>query len=117
MTFITQAIETKYLGATNTKGGRIKAMAWAGSVTVPYAHELTSADAHRVAADALIAKMGWTGTFAQGGNVKGTGYYFVNIEGASDLLAALHEVLSLCDRDSDIGRVCLNAIIKTVREA
>ena len=82
MTFITQAIETRYLGPTNTKGGRIKATAAAGSVIVPYAHELSAANAHKAAADALIAKMGWTGTFAQGGNVKGTGYYFVNIEGA-----------------------------------
>jgi hypothetical protein len=82
MTFITQAIETKYLGATNTKGGRIKATAAAGSVTVPYAHELSAANAHKAAADTLIAKMGWQGTFAQGGNVKGDGYYFVNVEGA-----------------------------------
>jgi hypothetical protein len=82
MTFITQAIETRYLCPTNTKGGRIKATAAAGSVTVPYDYALDTQDAHRVAADALIAKMGWQGTFAQGGNVKGDGYYFVNIEGA-----------------------------------
>lgn len=82
MTFVTQAIETRYLGATNTKDGRIKATAAAGSVTVPYAYELTTADAHKAAALTLIDKMGWQGTFAQGGNVKGDGYYFVNIEGA-----------------------------------
>jgi hypothetical protein len=82
MTFITQAIETKYLGATNTKGGRIKATAWAGNVTVPYDHALNSDGNHKAAADALIAKFGWQGTFAQGGNVKGDGYYFVNVEGA-----------------------------------
>jgi hypothetical protein len=82
MTFITQAIETRYLGPTNTKGGRIKATAAAGSVTVPYDHALNADANHKAAADALIAKMGWTGTFAQGGNVKGDGYYFVNVEGA-----------------------------------
>ena len=31
---------------------------------------------------------------------------------APDLLAALYEVLSLCDRDSDIGRVVITAINK-----
>ena len=71
MTFVTQAIETRYLGPTNTKGARIKATAAAGRATVPYDYELDVPDAHRVAADALIAKMGWQGTFAQGGNVKG----------------------------------------------
>ena len=80
--FITQAIETRYLGPTNTKGGRIKATAWAGSVTVPYDHALNSEDNHRAAAMALVAKLQWPGTFAQGGNAKGDGYYFVNVKGA-----------------------------------
>jgi len=82
MTFVTQAIETRYLGPTNTKGGRIKATAWAGSVTIGYDHALGHAENHRAAADALLAKLGWDGTFAQGGNVKGDGYHFVNVEGA-----------------------------------
>jgi hypothetical protein len=82
MTFITQAIETRYLGPTNTKGGRIKATAGAGSITIGYDYALNTDGNHKAAADALIAKMGWTGTFAQGGNVTGTGYYFVNVEGA-----------------------------------
>ncbi len=82
MTTTTQAIETKYLRATNVRGTRIKASAWGGSVTIGYDYALDAQDAHRAAADALIAKLGWTGTFAQGGNVKGDGYYFVNVEGA-----------------------------------
>jgi hypothetical protein len=82
MTTITQAIETKYLKATNVRGAHIKATAAAGSVTVPYAHELSTENAHKAAADTLIAKFGWQGTFAQGGNVKGDGYYFVNVKGA-----------------------------------
>ena len=80
--FISQAIETRYLGPTNTKGGRIKATAWAGSVTVPYDHALSLEDNHRAAAMALVAKYGWTGTYAQGGHAKGVGYYFVNVKGA-----------------------------------
>lgn len=82
MAFITQAIETRYLGPTNTKGGRIKATAWAGSITVPYDHALSPEKNHAKAAFALIADMGWDGTFAQGGNAKGNGYVFVNVEGA-----------------------------------
>jgi hypothetical protein len=82
MTFITQAIETKYLRATNVRGARIKATAAAGSITIGYDYALNTDGNHKAAADALIAKMGWTGTFAQGGNVTGTGYYFVNVEGA-----------------------------------
>lgn len=82
MTIVTQAIETKYLGATNTKGGRIKATAWAGSITVPYDHALDVQDNHAAAQLALRHKLGWQGKYAQGANIKGDGYYFVNVEGA-----------------------------------
>jgi hypothetical protein len=82
MTYVTQAIETKYVKATNTRGSRIKATAWGGSITIGYDYALDTDGAHKAAADALIAKMGWSGTFAQGGNVKGDGYYFVNVQGA-----------------------------------
>jgi hypothetical protein len=33
-------------------------------------------------------------------------------DAAPDMLAALHEVLNLCDRDSEIGWVCVAAIAK-----
>ena len=82
MTFVTQAIETKYLGATNAKGGRIKATAWAGSITVPYDYALDAQENHEKAAIMLRRKLNWQGKYAQGGNVKGDGYYFVNVEGA-----------------------------------
>jgi hypothetical protein len=82
MAFITQAIETKYLRATNVRGSSIKATAYGGSITIGYDHALNIDGAHKAAADALIAKMGWKGTFAQGGNAKGDGYVFVNVEGA-----------------------------------
>lgn len=83
MTYVTQAIETKFIRATNVTGERIKATAWGGSVTVGYDYALDGQGNHRAAADALIAKMGWNGTYAQGGNVNGTGYYFVNVEGSN----------------------------------
>jgi hypothetical protein len=82
MTFITQAIETKYIKATNVTGGRIKATAWAGSVTLPYDHELSVEKNHKKAVFALLLKLRWNGKYAQGGNAKGDGYYFVNVEGA-----------------------------------
>lgn len=82
MTFVTQAIETKFIKATNATGERIKATAWGGSVTVGYDYALDAKGNHKAAADALIAKLGWDGKYAQGANAKGTGYYFVNVEGA-----------------------------------
>lgn len=56
-----QAIQTKYLGPTNTKGSRIKATCAAGSITIGYPHEVEHGQsAHRKAAEALAAKLGWT---------------------------------------------------------
>ena len=83
MTITTQAIETKFIRATNVTGERVKATAWGGSITIGYDYALDAQGAHKAAADALIAKMGWNGTYAQGGNTKGNGYYFVNVEGTN----------------------------------
>ena len=52
-----QAIITKFLGPTDTKGSRIKAFADAGSVTIGYPHELSGEDAFRAAAVALCEKL------------------------------------------------------------
>ena len=93
---IYQAIETKYIGPANTKGGRIKAECWGGNTTISYPHELNSDEAHKAAAQALIEKMTalalkhggsrsiWNaGHWVQGGNAKGTGYVFTVTEGKS----------------------------------
>ena len=54
------AIETKYLGATDTKGSRIKAFTCNGhSVTIPYPHEFSGAECHAQAAIALCKKQEW----------------------------------------------------------
>lgn len=71
-----QAIVTKYLGATNTKGSRIKATASAGSVTVGYDHALNSSENHDAACKALADKMEWSGVWVGGGTE--TGYVYVN---------------------------------------
>lgn len=54
-----QAIQTKFIGATNTKGSRIKATCAAGSITIKYPNELSGQAAHRAVADALVVKLGW----------------------------------------------------------
>lgn len=70
-----KAIETKYLPATNCKGSRIMAMAEGCRVVVPYDHE--ARNAHRVAALALCAKMGWAGDLIEGGKADGSGCVYV----------------------------------------
>jgi hypothetical protein len=58
-----QAIVTKYLGPTNTRGSRIKAAASSGSVTVPFDYE---GDEYETAARALCEKLGWTFNHCRG---------------------------------------------------
>lgn len=55
-----QAITTKYLPATNTKGARIKASCEAGSVTISYPHEAQhGCEAHAQAVYELGSKLRW----------------------------------------------------------
>jgi hypothetical protein len=54
-----QAIVTRYLGPTDYRGSRIKATCDAGSITIPYPHELSGEDVHRKAAEALVDRLGW----------------------------------------------------------
>ena len=71
-----KAIKTKYKGPTNTRGSRIIASDEDGNrVTISYPYELSGEAVHRKAADALCAKMGWTGDLVSG-SLK-NGYVFV----------------------------------------
>ncbi len=79
-----QAIITKFLGPTNTRGSRIKATAEAGTITVPWDYALNVTDNHRAAAAALIRKMGWGGFWYAGGVERG--YVFVNAIDGADVL-------------------------------
>lgn len=55
-----KAILTKYVGPSNTRGGRIIASDSDNNrVTISYPHELSSEQAHRKAAEALCKKMNW----------------------------------------------------------
>ncbi len=56
-----QAIITKYHCPTNTRGPRISARCDAGRISVPYPYGLSGQAVHRAAAEALAAKLGWTG--------------------------------------------------------
>lgn len=73
-----QYIKTKYLGPTNHRGARVKAVSSYGetSVTMPWDHALDSFDNHQAAAMALLSKVKWGGDryFAGGSN---DGYVFV----------------------------------------
>lgn len=74
-----QAIVTKYLPATNTRGSRIKAYTHDVSITVRWDHELSNdVDNYRQAAMALVAKYGWPAdNWISGGAPDGYGYVFV----------------------------------------
>lgn len=54
-----QAIVTKNLGPTNSRGSRVKATAQAGSITIAWDHALNSDGNHEAAALALALKLGW----------------------------------------------------------
>lgn len=61
------AITTKYLPATDTKGARITAFDGdRNRVTIGYPHELSGVDVHTKAARELCKKMGWEGSLHSG---------------------------------------------------
>jgi hypothetical protein len=75
-----QAIQTRSLPTTNTRGARIKAWAVSGSITIPYPHELSGQACHRKAAEALVSKLGWNDTHyggLLGGQLESGDYAFV----------------------------------------
>lgn len=72
-----KAIQVKYLPVTNTRGSRWKAWAEGGNqITVPYDHALNSEGNARVAALALIAKMGWRSEITGSGVLPNLDYVF-----------------------------------------
>lgn len=75
-----QAIQTRYLCPTNSRGARIKAWAAAGSITISYPHELSGQACHRKAAEELIKKLGWDDSYyggLLGGQLASGDYAFV----------------------------------------
>ena len=70
-----QAIATRYLGPTNSRGSRIKASCSAGTITLPYDYAERDGG-HYAAAVALIRKLGWenNGTWYRGETTNGNVY-------------------------------------------
>ena len=75
------AIFTRYIGPTNTKGSRIKASARGLSVTIPLDYALGLVERHEAAARALMVKLGWQSDASAlaGETPDGRGYVFVAI--------------------------------------
>ena len=72
------AIITKYINPTNTRGGRIKAISGSGhSITIPYPHHVSGTEAcHAEAALALCKRMDWQFAPLIAGGLK-NGFAFV----------------------------------------
>lgn len=82
-----KAIQVKYLPATNTKPTRLKAWAEGGnSAVVSKSYELDEVDNYKVAAKALMDKLGWHHQIVGGGLPNGN-YCFVML--AKDEVIAL----------------------------
>jgi len=73
-----QTIKTTFLPATNARGSRIKASSYAGSLTIPYPHELNSEEAHAKAAVMFAQKNNWKGELVSGSDDKNYYFNFVN---------------------------------------
>lgn len=72
-----QAITTKYLPATNTKGSRIKATCSSGlSITIETPNNKSEVQSHLYAAVKLAEKLQWTGTLIQGAIEGGYAHVF-----------------------------------------
>lgn len=67
-----QAITTRYFGATNSHGSRIRASAAAGSKTIPWDDSVNSEYNHARAAKALAERFCWDGKWVGGGNRDGS---------------------------------------------
>jgi hypothetical protein len=75
-----KAIETKYHPATNTRGARLSARDMDGNrISIPYPHDSQPGEqAHRVAAEALLAKMHWSGRLIGGATRAGYAFVFAD---------------------------------------
>lgn len=85
-----QAIVTKFIGPTNTRPSRIKALAEAGSLTVAWDYGLSTDRNHAAAAKALRDKLGWTGRLIGGGMPQASSHHmaFVFDNALSEVIEA-----------------------------
>jgi hypothetical protein len=77
-----QTITTKYLGATNTLGARIKATTSSGiSKTISYPYELSGSECHIKALRELNKQLDWSGDMTYSST--DTGYIFAFVDESS----------------------------------
>lgn len=75
-----KAIQTKYLGPTNTKGSRIKAFAEGVKIGSFNRDSGLSTEAnHCEAARLLASRFGWHGLWVGGGTPDGNGFVYVGV--------------------------------------
>jgi hypothetical protein len=72
-----QAIETRYIGATDYSKAKVEAMAEAGSMTIDWDSEKSMLENYIAAAKALAEKLEWFGQWC--GGVLRYGYAFIQI--------------------------------------
>lgn len=73
-----QAIQVKYLGATNTKGARIKATCEGGSLTESRDYSLDSTEqAERLAYELANEKLNWNVKKLVGGTFNNVDYFVI----------------------------------------
>lgn len=73
-----QAITTRHIAVTDTRPDRIKAECSSGSLTMTYPYESAGVEAsHRKVAEALRAKLGWTGDMLAGETKAGFVFVFI----------------------------------------
>ena len=97
-----KAITTKYIGPSNVRGSRYKAIAEGGhSITLGADNALNSEENHSRVARALADKMKWKGKLLGGGMPDGRGYAFVfedtNVRASPKRAKATREVEMLFD--------------------
>lgn len=72
-----QAITTRFIPPTNTRGARISVRAAAGRMVVSWKHNMGVDENHDAAALAFLAKMDWTGGWVGGSLPDGRGNVYV----------------------------------------
>lgn len=87
-----QAIVTKFLPRTNTRGSRIKAWCARGSIIVSYNHGLSGDDAHRAAALALCRKFAAEDLKQYGTPIEGNPWMRPMVNGGLPKGVGAHEV-------------------------
>lgn len=72
-----QTIQVKYLGPTNTRGSRLKAFCYGGSITKPIDNARTIDHNAKIVAFELASQLKWSGAYV-GGTLPNGDRVFVN---------------------------------------